>query len=288
MAVKRLIVNADDLGADEARNAGIFEAVDAGAVTSVSVLANGPAFPDVPGRIAAAARLGISCGIHLNLTEGKPLTPGLAGLTDCDGRFPGKTEAHRRLMRRGGQALEDAIGLECSAQIEALLKAGIRIDHLDGHQHIHIFPAVIESAVRAAEAFGIPWIRVPEEPIPVFQDRGSPVETGEAEMFCRLAAAARGRIRQSALKTTDHFRGLYLKGRLSPGSLEETLRALPTGITELMVHPGRVSAWPGHGPFSSFSHRDREMELETLTNAGFRKMLARLDFRLTSYAKENP
>jgi len=41
--MKRLIVNADDLAADEARNAGIFEAIAQGRVTSVSLLPNGPA-----------------------------------------------------------------------------------------------------------------------------------------------------------------------------------------------------------------------------------------------------
>ena len=40
--MKRLIVNADDLGADEARNRGIFEAIDAEVLTSVSLLVNGP------------------------------------------------------------------------------------------------------------------------------------------------------------------------------------------------------------------------------------------------------
>ena len=49
--MKRLIVNADDLGADEARNRGIFEAIDAGVVTSVSLLANGPSFEDAARRI---------------------------------------------------------------------------------------------------------------------------------------------------------------------------------------------------------------------------------------------
>ena len=287
--MKRLIVNADDLGADEARNAGIFEAVEAGAVTAVSVLVNGPAFPDALRRIAATAGGDVSFGIHLNLTEGMPLTAGLACLTDPGGRFPGKAEAHRRLMIAGDREREDAIGREFTAQVGALRDAGIPVDHLDGHQHIHVFPAVIEATIRVAEAFGIPWIRIPEEPGPVFTDRGVPVGTAEAEagMFSGLASAARGRIRRSVLRTTDHFRGLYLKGRLTPESLEETLSALPSGLTELMVHPGRASAEGGQGPFSSFSNRDRDRELEALANAWFRETLVRHGIRLTSYSKED-
>ena len=285
--MKMLIVNADDLGADEARNAGIFEAVEAGAVTAVSVLVNGLAFPDALRRIAATAGGDVSFGIHLNLTEGMPLTPNPACLTDPGGRFPGKAEAHRRLMIAGDRELEDAIGREFAAQVGALHDAGVPVDHLDGHQHIHVFPAVIEAAIRIAEAFGSPWIRLPEEPVPVFSDRGGPVDKAETWMFSRLASAARSRIRRSALRTTDHFRGLYLKGRLTPESLEETLSALSSGLTELMVHPGRASAEGGQGPFSAFSNRDRDLELEALTNARFRETLVRHGIRLTSYSKED-
>ncbi len=39
--MRRLIINADDLGADHARNEGIFEAIEAGVVTAASILANG-------------------------------------------------------------------------------------------------------------------------------------------------------------------------------------------------------------------------------------------------------
>ena len=285
--MKRLIVNADDLAADEARNAGIFEAVEAGAVTAVSVLVNGSAFPDALRRIAATAGGDVSYGIHLNLTEGMPLTPGPACLTDSGGRFPGKAEAHRRLMIAGDREREDAIEQEFAAQVGALCDAGVPVDHLDGHQHIHVFPAVIAAAVRVAEAFGISWIRLPEEPVPVFTDHGGPVDTAEAGMFSRLASAARSRILRSALRTTDHFRGLYLKGRLTPESLEETLSALPSGLAELMVHPGRASAEGGQGPFSSFSNRDRDRELEALANAWFRETLVRHGIRLTSYSKED-
>ena len=46
--------------------------------------------------------------------------------------------------------------------------AGIQVDHLDGHQHVHILPAVVRAAAEAANAHGIPWVRIPEEPCPDF------------------------------------------------------------------------------------------------------------------------
>ena len=69
--MKRLIVNADDLGADEGRNAGILEAVRAGVVKSVSLLANGPATAEACKAIHDGKYEEVSIGVHLNLSEGK-------------------------------------------------------------------------------------------------------------------------------------------------------------------------------------------------------------------------
>jgi len=282
--LKRLIIHADDLGADEARNAGIMEAIEAGSVTAASVLTNGPAFQDCLRRIASMNGRHFSFGVHLNLTEGRPLSPGLETITGADGCFCGKQEGHRRLMNRGDDALEKEIRREFAAQIQALRAAGIRMDHLDGHQHIHIFPAAIDATVRTAREFGIPWIRIPEEPLPAgSMDRNNPLLDDEAERFCRLAAAVRIKLHGSAIKTTDHFRGLYLKGRLSLAHLERTLQTLPPGLTELMVHPGRAHGGPVQGPFSAFSNRERDKELTVLTSGNFQRMLEKYHVRLTPF-----
>ena len=88
--MKRLIINADDLGADEARNAGIFEGIQAGTVTSVSILPNGPALQDALNRIHSGSFRNVSWGVHLNLSEGKPVSTGISLLLGPDGMFQGK------------------------------------------------------------------------------------------------------------------------------------------------------------------------------------------------------
>jgi predicted glycoside hydrolase/deacetylase ChbG (UPF0249 family) len=192
-------------------------------------------------------------------------------------------------MNRGDDALQKEIRREFAAQIQALRDAGVRMDHLDGHQHVHIFPAAIDATVRTAREFGIPWIRIPEEPLPArSMDRNNPLLNDEAERFCRLAAAVRIKLHGSTRKTTDHFRGLYLKGRLSLARLERTLQTLPPGLTELMVHPGRAQDGPEQGPFSAFSNREREKELTVLTSGSFQRMLEKYHVLLTPFPEACP
>lgn len=282
--MKRLIVHADDLGADEARNAGIFAAIEAGAVTAASILVNGDGFADTLRRIACFGGSRVSWGVHLNLTEGKPLSFGLNFITDATGCFLGKRRGRRLLLNRGDSALAEEIRREFAAQIGTLRDFGVAIDHLDGHQHIHIFPAALEAAIWAVEKFKIPWIRIPQEP-PCPQelpsdDRNADVE---ARFFSDLAEAARIRLSGVAVSVTDHFRGLYLKDRFSFERLAGTLQVLPSGLTELMVHPGRASMEKTHSPFGAFSSRERENELEILLDGRFRQVLELYQIHLSPF-----
>jgi predicted glycoside hydrolase/deacetylase ChbG (UPF0249 family) len=187
-------------------------------------------------------------------------------------------------MQDGDTALNKEVSRELSAQIEVLCNAGIGIQHIDGHQHVHVFPAVRRTVVQRAEGHGIPWMRIPEEAFPSDQSDEIPASLKEeAFLFSRMATTARHELNGTGIRTTDHFRGLYLRGRLSLLTLEKALRLLPSGLTELMVHPGRVPAAPLRSPFFTFSNRDREQELETLLNQEFRETLEIENIDLTSF-----
>lgn len=281
--MKQLVVNADDLGADEERNAGIFDAVEAGSVTSVSILPNGPALEHALRGIRALNPDHVSFGVHLNLSEGRPIESGLRLISGAGGRFRGKVPAQQLLSRCQDSELEREIRREVSAQIMRILEAGVAVDHLDGHQHVHVFPAVAPVGAEAAGAHRIPWVRIPEEPVPAFPLR--PLEVSviqEAGLFSRHAGRARALYRAACIRTTEGFRGLYLKGKLPADHWMDFLESLPSGITEFMVHPGRFRN-EAVGPFAGFSTADRERELTALTDGCFLEALLKSGVRLTRF-----
>jgi chitin disaccharide deacetylase len=281
--MKRLIINADDLGADEGRNEGIFEAIRAGVVTSASILPNGPALDHALEQIRSNGLERVSFGVHLNLTEGRPLAEGLARLTGPDGNFLGKAAAHRLLMTKGDAALQSAIASEAALQIDRLLDASIGITHVDGHQHVHVFPAVLRTFAEIAKSRGIRRMRIPDETVASCDETVPADLLEQARCFSALGKAARARLDGSGILAPDHFRGLLLKGRLSVETLVAAIEHLPDGLTELMVHPGRVASASATGPFAGFSTMDREREIEALLDPSVRRALKRSGVLLTSY-----
>ena len=98
--MKQFIVDADDLGATRPET-GIFEAIEAGVVTSVSLLVNGPALNDALRSIRSMGSTKVSFGLHLNLSEGKSLSSNFRIVLDLMDVFLGKAATHRVLMRDG-------------------------------------------------------------------------------------------------------------------------------------------------------------------------------------------
>jgi predicted glycoside hydrolase/deacetylase ChbG (UPF0249 family) len=275
-------VNADDLGADQARNAGIFEAIDAGIVTSVSLFANAPATNDAVKRLLSIESRAISIGLHFNISEGEPLSKGLKKLIASDGNFLGKKAAHLLLSSAGDAELEDEIRREFGAQASALLNAGIALDHSDGHQHVHVFPGALMVALEETKNRGIPWFRIPlEQPNPSWVLQPGLLQ--ETDTFNKHAEYALTRTRSSGLRATDHFRGLYYKGNLPADNWPGFLAAIPEGLTELMVHPGRAAVNPTGNPFSRFSTAERELEFHALVDGRFRSALLAAEIELVSF-----
>ena len=87
--MRRLIINADDLGISKDVNKQIEECIHIGCITSSSLMANGPAFED--GIRIAKQYPQISVGVHLNIVEFTPLTNAdifrKHGVLDSEGAF---------------------------------------------------------------------------------------------------------------------------------------------------------------------------------------------------------
>ncbi len=275
MTSKQLIITADDFNADTERNRGILEASDKGILTTTSVISNLP----LDSETATALKNSFNgIGIHLNITKGPPLSTDSRTLADKTGQFFDKQTAWKKALLK----LYDPNELlsEFSAQIEMLLDNGIVLDHINGNNHLHIFPVFADITAQLANKYKIKFIRVPKETF-YFSDINFSKTFIKKYFIYSLSLVAKKFFVKAGLRFPDHFNGIAVPSLLSKESMLKFIKQLPQGTTELMCHPGYSSAG------NPFSNSDREKELLILTDKDIMSEIKKNNIELISFSGIN-
>lgn len=251
--MKRLIVNADDLGRAHGVNVGVLRAHREGIVTAATLMAN--AYGAAEAGLLARQAPSLDVGAHLTLTYGRPLADArlVPSLVEPDGAFPRRPDAFRGTGRaRGNEAL-----VEYRAQYLRVAEViGRAPSHLDTHHWLHDEPA-LEWAIAALAG-----------------------ETGAAVR--PHDGAQRDRLRAAGVRTVDGYRREFQhEGHVDVATLEGILATIADGIAELGCHPGEADAELAET--SSYA-APRPAELATLTDARVRAAVARHGIVLSTYA----
>ncbi len=287
--MKRLIVNADDFGLAESVNRGIIVAHRDGILTSTSLLANGSAFDQAIALSRQYAQ--VSVGVHLNISQGKPVSPAarIPRLVNERGELHlSPFRLWMRILRR--KITLEEIRTEFRAQVLKVFDAGVTPTHLDGHLHVHILPQLSSIVIALAREFCIHAVRCPAEnleaTLPVLWKIGgaSIVALERSAVAYAVSSVARRfgeQMRMAGLVCPDAFLGLAHTGFLDVKALRALLALVPNGTTELMCHPGYASAEVES--FGGELTRQRETELLALTAPEVKEMVGRLGIRWTNF-----
>ncbi len=275
--MRRLIINADDLGINSQRSHGIFMAAEEGVVSSVSLLAN---CSDSENAARRASQRDVPTGLHLNFTEGAPLSKDghIQSLLTTDGYFLGRDDLRRRLGE--GEIEPEHVEREARAQVEWFLEHRGQPTHIDGHHHIHVHPFIVRVLAPILDRYGISYVRIPSEPPVPFGYEVEPERSKFIEKISAEAEDARKLLAAHNVRGSDHFRGLAYTNHASMRNMRHTLGRLPDGVTEWMVHPGSPN--PNAEPFDA--NPQRQTELNILLSDDTRAEIAEREFTVCSYA----
>ncbi len=276
--MRRLILNADDYGLTRGISQGIRYAFHCGVISSTTAMTN----------IAGAARgLEIAkrdtpylpIGIHLTLTEGKPLSPAekVPTLVDSEGRFFSRESFITRL----NDINPEEAGLEFRAQIDVLRMLEIRPDHLDSHHFAaYLSAGLLDQMLRLAVEFQLA-VRPPAGcDCPMTELFPDLPETVAAFLHNNASAI----IRRASIPTADRLYLTFYEKTATPKHLAWILGNLPEGVSEIMCHPGVAD---GELRTVSDYAEERGYELNVLTESGLPGILKQQEIHLLPYAKLN-
>ncbi|MEV6304152.1 ChbG/HpnK family deacetylase [Actinoplanes sp. NPDC051861] len=276
---RTLIVNADDYGLTEGISRGILHAHRAGVVSSTSVLAVGPAVGVTGPWLHDSPDLGT--GAHLALVgEDPPLLSRteIPTLVDRAGRFP---LSWRVFLARAAAGRVDPADVEreFTAQVERLTRdLGLRLSHLDTHQHLHLWPPVAAVLVRLARRHAVGATRVPSS-----RSRG-PRGAGVRMLSRRLRTV----VDRAGLAAPSAYAGLDEAGRFTlPRLLQaiDLLAGLHADKLEVNCHPGEA----GDPDRARYAWGFRwSAELDALTHPATRDAISRHGLRLAGFSELAP
>lgn len=244
--MKRLIVTADDAGLDRGMTEGAIRAHREGIVTACSLVANGAAFDDAVARLRETPSLEV--GVHLTLVEEQPLTAM---------RFPKKYTSFVPLYLARAIPMR-AVEAELRTQIEKVLATGLRVTHLNGHQHLHVLPRIFALVKRLAREYSIGYVRT-------VIDHGGTARGPAIAALNFLGRRARGTNQRTI-------------GVAAAGHLDDVVPLLGhvEGVTELVVHPGVAVSGYDHWGYAW------DAEMRALCDPRLRAELAQRGIELTS------
>lgn len=226
----KVILHADDFGYDKDTTQATIELLEAGALTSATIM---PTMPAAEEAIAyAATHKQFSFGVHLTYVDG--LKPALrkegSSLLDTNGLFYPSNEVRKKAIKLALKK-EDIVE-ESLAQIEIVRKGGVELSHLDSHGHLHKFPSFLLAWSEIKKRSGIERVRRVQN---VFLQKPgfSPTTILNRCFDWRIAHTCR---------TTDYF---YMSANnmetdWADALLEQMERLPQNAIIEVGVHPGHA------------------------------------------------
>ncbi len=279
-----LVVSADDFGLTDGVCRAVLRGHREGIVTATSLLAVGRSF-DLAVRMLAD-HPGLDVGAHLAIVgEDPPLLSAreIPTLVDRRGAFP---LSYRTVVARAATGRLDPADVrrEFTAQLARIRSAGVRVTHLDTHQHTHLWPSVgrvvLDLAADAGANGSAVAVRTPRS------GSGWP-PVGMAVNL--LAAGLRRRVDRAGVPTTAAYAGLDQAGAMDVAAFRAAVTEL-TGsgaadrgpsTVEINTHPGEAGD-PDLGRFDWGGYHWSE-ELAMLCDPATRALITSLGYTLGSF-----
>ncbi|MEN6356503.1 MAG: hopanoid biosynthesis-associated protein HpnK [Armatimonadota bacterium] len=278
MFPKLLIINADDFGASKGVNAAVARVRQYGLLTSASLMVTGNAVDEAVSIARSDPQLTV--GLHLALSNAHcVLDPEqIPDLVGADGKFgnnPAACAFRYYFDRRVKKQLES----EIEAQFEAFARTGLPLSHVDGHQHLHMHPALLPTVIELARRYGAKGIRLPRDPLlaNLRVDRtclGLKMITAIGHAY--LARAGKHALDECKLSVCDLSIGAMMSGAMSIDYVIGMLDTARAKSVELFFHPCAFGLTYPQGP----NHGD----MKTLLDPRLREYVAAKGFIPATYA----
>jgi hopanoid biosynthesis associated protein HpnK len=267
---RRLIVNADDFGLSSSVNEAVIRAHRDGILTTASLMVNEPGFDEAVKLAQENPRLGV--GLHLTLLMGHSALPPakIPGLVNARGEFS-NSPVGVGMSYFFKRSLREQLRAEIHEQFAKFHATGLKLDHVNGHLHLHLHPVIFKILMEDAAVLRITHLRLTRDCLARSRRHSSShlfYKISHAAIFEFLSNRARKVLADKKIRHAQITFGLLQDSRVDEEYILKLLPELLAGDSELYSHPS----------LDKFKH-----EFDALVSPRVREQIDKLGIQLIRY-----
>ena len=277
-----MIVTGDDFGLSTPVNDAIIKAHEEGILTTTSLMVSAPAAEDAVAYAKSLPKLNV--GLHLVLSNGKATSPTaeIPALANANGQL------NNNLVRSGVMMFFHSVTKiqlekEIRAQFEAFRATGLKLDHVNAHNHMHLHPTVFDLIIKIGKEFQITAIRIPNEPSldSIINGRKDKLLRKLRFLFFKPFVSRMKKLCEiHGIKYNDIIYGLNDSGHMNINTLIRIIPHISDGITEIYSHPA-TERWDDIDPAAS--DYEFEAEYKALIHPRTKRTVQKFNIRLSGF-----
>lgn len=226
----------------------------------------------------------LNVGLHIVLSNGKATLPAsdIPALVNNQGEFP-SSQVSSGIKMFFCAKTKVQLEKEIRAQFEAFKATGLKLDHVNAHNHMHLHPTVFDLIIKIGKDYGLTAIRIPDEP-PL-----SSIIANKKEKYLRqlrwiflkpFVSRMKKLCKENNLAFNNIIYGLHDSGHMNIDTLIRIIPHISEGTTEIYTHPA-TERWEGIDPAAN--DYEFEAEYKALIHARTKRAIEKFDIELSGF-----
>jgi predicted glycoside hydrolase/deacetylase ChbG (UPF0249 family) len=221
----------------------------------------------------------LAVGLHLVITGGSPVldVKKVPNILAPNGRLRSDPLKAGLLYALCGEARAQIIQ-EIKAQFQRFRQWGLTLDHVSGHQNLHLHPAILPVVISMARHHGAGGIRIPLDDLALALRHRTP-----SPLIKILWAVSLGPLNRWAARRLDRegmgfpcrVYGLFQSGSMTQSYLSDVIEGLDCPSAEIYLHPSLDRSQGPWGP--------NPEDLSLLLSDSIRLLVEERGIRLAGY-----
>ena len=241
--------------------------------------------PAVKHAIKSAKKLPkLNVGLHLVLSNGKAKLPHseIPKLVNKTGEFQ-TSELNSGIKYFFDIKAREQLKKEIHAQFKAFKETGLKLDHVNAHNHMHLHPTIFNLIIEIGNNYNLTAVRIPNEP-PL-----DSITNNKKEFIIRylrwlffmlFTSPMKRKCIKNNISFNDFIFGFNDSGHMNIEKLVRIIPHITNGITEIYTHPSTENNYDDNSELKKY---DYKAEFNAFINARTKRVIDKFNIKLSGF-----